>query len=91
MISDTGIGIKQEEQDKIFNHHLTNNLTSNDQVGMGLLISKQLVQCFGGSLNFVSKSQEPHRGTTFVFTFEIDKLDRLLTETELKNESYQSS
>lgn len=74
LISDIGIGIKQEEQEKIFNIHSTkvgNNLTF-DQIGMGLLISKKLVQSYGGNLDFVSKSQEPHRGTTIIFTFELD-------------------
>ena len=94
LISDTGIGIKQEEQAKIFNPLKTNfqnNQNTIDQIGIGLLISKQLVQCYGGSLDVVSKSREPHRGTTIVFTFEIEKLERLLTETELKQESYRSS
>ena len=93
LISDTGIGIKQEEQEKIFNLHKTNfknNLTI-DQIGMGLLISKQLVQCYGGNLDLVSTSRGPHKGTTIVFTFEIDKIDRVMTETDLKHESYHSS
>lgn len=90
LISDIGIGIKQEDQDKIFNLHKTkfnNNLTF-DQIGMGLLISKQLVQSFGGSLDFVSRSQEPHRGTTIVFTFELDFFG---TEKEEMHESRCSS
>ena len=43
-----------------------------DQIGMGLFISKQLVQTYDGSLDFISESTGPHRGTTFILTFKID-------------------
>ena len=39
---------------------------------MSLYISKQLVQTYGGSLDFISEASGPHRGTTFILTFELD-------------------
>ena len=39
---------------------------------MGLFVSKQLVQRYGGTLNFVSESSGPNIGTTFILTFQLD-------------------
>ena len=37
-------------------------------IGLGLVISKQIVKRFNGQINFISKYKE---GTTFFYTFDI--------------------
>jgi len=68
-IKDEGIGIKKEDRDKIFKKfsRLENHLTSTTQGnGLGLYITKQLVEHMGGCINFESKEK---CGTTFFVRF----------------------
>ncbi len=58
-IKDTGVGIKQNEQENIFNPFFTTKPTG---TGLGLAISHQIVGRHGGMLSFKSK---PGKGTTF--------------------------
>lgn len=66
-VSDTGIGISREDQDRIFapftqvDGAITRKYTG---TGLGLTISQHLIECFGGSLNVES---EPGRGSRFSF------------------------
>jgi signal transduction histidine kinase len=67
-VQDSGYGIGEEEQKKIFQKFFR----SEDQAvrdapgtGLGLNITKQLVEMQGGKIWFVSKLRE---GTTFHFT-----------------------
>ena len=77
LVSDLGSGIKNEDHSKIFNLNKSKNTLNFavDQIGMGLFISKQIVQTYGGTLNFVSESAGPHRGTTFILTFQLEVSD----------------
>ncbi len=67
-VSDTGIGISPEDQKAVFKdfHRLEAGLTSNyEGVGLGLTLSKRLVELLGGSIKL---SSELGKGSTFSFT-----------------------
>lgn len=71
-VSDTGIGIKEEDIPKIFTYftQLENFLTKKFQgTGLGLAISKSLVELMGGEICVQS---EFGRGSTFYFTCLVD-------------------
>lgn len=59
MISDTGGGIKQEIMDKIFDPFFT---TKENGVGLGLAISKRIIEAHGGEIEVQSNVG---KGTTF--------------------------
>ena len=64
-IKDSGIGIPDHLKDKIFvasNENRREGTSGEKSFGLGLAISKQIVEAHGGSLNFESKMNE---GTTF--------------------------
>lgn len=64
-ITDEGVGIKENDYDKVFKKfsRLENHLTSTTQGnGLGLYITKQLVENMGGQISFTS---EINKGTTF--------------------------
>lgn len=67
-IVDTGIGIAKDVQGKLFNpaHHFTTRGTSDEKgTGLGLLISKELVEKWDGTMAIESK---PGKGTTLSLT-----------------------
>lgn len=67
-VKDTGIGIKAENQEKIFHRFLQADLSINQQyggTGLGLSISKGFVELFGGKLWVESKL---NKGSIFKFT-----------------------
>lgn len=67
-VRDTGIGIAAENLEKIFDEFAQLKSPERDKSrgsGLGLSISKRLVETMGGSLDVVS---EPGRGSTFSFT-----------------------
>ena len=75
-VIDTGIGIAQENQDKLFK--LFGFVDDNQQmntngIGLGLMISKLIVNKFKGNINFLS---EPGVGSTFMFTFRLEKMNQ---------------
>ncbi|MGN0613503.1 MAG: ATP-binding protein [Porcipelethomonas sp.] len=64
-VMDTGIGIKQEEQKKLFSSFRSLEKSKNRSVegtGLGLNMTKQLVSLMGGSIDFES---EYGKGSTF--------------------------
>jgi len=64
-IKDTGIGINSENAKNIFKYFSQEEITSTrkyEGLGLGLSISKSLVDMLGGSIRFES---ELHKGTTF--------------------------
>ena len=65
-VTDTGIGIAAEHQEKIFDefYQLSDPQRSRGS-GLGLAISKRLVEAMGGTLTVDS---EPGRGSTFTVT-----------------------
>lgn len=67
-VRDTGIGIKPEYQDKIFERFRQADLSINKKyggTGLGLAISKAFVELLGGKIWVQS---EPDKGSTFYFT-----------------------
>ena len=65
MISDTGSGIKQEIRDKIFDPFVT---TKENGVGLGLAISKRIIEAQGGEIEVQSNAG---KGTIFSLYFPI--------------------
>lgn len=65
MISDTGSGIRQEIMDKIFDPFFT---TKGNGVGLGLAISKRIIEAHGGEIEVQSNIG---KGTTFSLHFPI--------------------
>ncbi|WP_181705034.1 sensor histidine kinase [Chthonobacter rhizosphaerae] len=69
-VSDTGIGIAPEAQERVFERFTQADETIIDRfggTGLGLAICKQLVELMGGRMGLVS---EPGRGSTFFFELE---------------------
>lgn len=62
-VKDTGVGIKEEEKDKIFQDFYT---SKEKGTGLGLSVCKMLLQEFQADLDFES---EPGRGSRFFITF----------------------
>ncbi len=58
-VSDTGVGIDPDDREKIFRPMFT---TKKSGAGLGLAISKRLLESIGGSIEFTS---EPGKGTVF--------------------------
>jgi signal transduction histidine kinase/ActR/RegA family two-component response regulator len=88
-VTDTGIGIKPEQMEKIFEsfEQADNSTTRNfGGTGLGLSISKQLVGLFGSSLQVESEYQ---KGSSFWFEadLEINKIETSLQveQTDTKN------
>ena len=72
-VSDTGIGIKTEYHQQIFDRfwRVENNLTQSSRgAGLGLSISKTYVELLGGKIWLES---ELNKGTTFYFTLPFKK------------------
>jgi PAS domain S-box-containing protein len=67
-IKDTGIGIAEENFDALFQEFKTIEnpyITNEEGSGLGLPITKKLVNTLGGKINFESKEG---KGTTFIIT-----------------------
>ena len=67
-VKDTGIGIKEEDMDKLYGAFEQLDMKKNrkkEGTGLGLAISKQLVELLGGDIQVESTYGE---GTTFYFT-----------------------
>jgi PAS domain S-box-containing protein len=73
-VRDTGIGLTEEEQGKLFERFFRakNNATVRvGGTGLGLSIARSLVEMHGGE---ISVKSEPGRGSTFSFTLPISPL-----------------
>ncbi|MFC2151066.1 ATP-binding protein [Bacteroidota bacterium] len=67
-VKDSGIGIKEEDQKKLFRidtHHTTPGLSNEKGSGLGLILCKEFVEKNGGKIDI---SSEPNIGTTIEFT-----------------------
>ncbi|OQY46181.1 MAG: hypothetical protein B6242_08435 [Anaerolineaceae bacterium 4572_78] len=70
-IADTGIGISQDNLAKLFKldiHHTTKGTANEHGTGLGLIISKEMVEIYGGKILVESSLGE---GTTVKFTIPI--------------------
>lgn len=90
-VSDTGIGIAQEMQEKIFDSFEQGSIQINREyggTGLGLSIVKSLLGLFGSRINLKS---ELGKGSTFYFELQFNCKDRLLEEnpTEASQEDYE--
>ena len=74
-VIDTGVGISEENQEKLFKlfGFLTDTQSMNTKgVGLGLAISSKIIQQFGGKIKVVS---EPGKGSNFSFWFQLEKAE----------------
>lgn len=83
-IKDTGIGINEDQQTKIFDRFY--KITDNNTVlyrgtGIGLFLSKELANILGGEINVKSKEGE---GSTFSFTIPKNNFTLIKTK-EIQN------
>lgn len=72
MVKDTGIGMTREEQDKIFKSFTQADASITRKyggTGLGLTITKQLVELMGGSIHLDS---EKGKGSTFSFRIRLE-------------------
>lgn len=68
-VKDSGCGIPAHNISKLFTHFFT---SKPDGLGMGLSISRSIIESHGGRLEVVNN---PDRGAVFYFTIPIDKKD----------------
>jgi signal transduction histidine kinase len=74
-VEDTGIGISQSDQKKIFQQFFRsddNQVREATGTGLGLSITKRLVELQGGQIWFESELEQ---GTTFHFTVPVSRVD----------------
>lgn len=72
MVRDNGIGIKEEDQERIFREFEQVDSSYERQhegTGLGLPITKKLVEMHGGEIYLTSK---PNQGTEVIFTIPLD-------------------
>jgi len=73
-ISDTGIGIADEDQQGIFDEHNQSNKSMTKKyggTGLGLAITKKILNILGGNIWFTSKLSN---GSTFNFIIPVEKI-----------------
>jgi len=73
-VKDTGIGIPEDQQDRLFESFTQVDASStraHGGTGLGLAISKRLVDLMGGRITLESR---PGRGTTFLVTVPIEAI-----------------
>lgn len=82
-VVDEGVGIKEEDQEKLLSkEHYTKRGTDNEKgSGLGLMLCKEFVESHGGKLWFESKVGV---GTTFIFTIPLTKPEQEIKEEDQK-------
>lgn len=82
-VNDTGMGISKEARDKIFEPFEQENKVSTMKTagtGLGLTISKQIIEFSGGKIWVESNEQE---GSTFIFTIELQAPPKFQQQNQL--------
>ena len=74
------MGIRKKDKQRLFKLYssIKSNTVNQKGIGLGLVISKLIVEKFNGMIDFISKWK---KGTTFFFTFEIENYHAI----EVKN------
>jgi signal transduction histidine kinase len=67
VVSDSGTGIRREHLDKVFEPFFTTK--GNLGTGIGLWVTKQLVERHGGQISLSSSTDRGNSGTTVTMTF----------------------
>jgi signal transduction histidine kinase/DNA-binding LacI/PurR family transcriptional regulator/DNA-binding response OmpR family regulator len=83
-ISDTGLGIPLEDQKTIFDEFQQSGRTAirgYGGMGLGLAITRKLVELHGGKISLISSGKEGS-GTTFYFTIPVQDMESLQDEKE---------
>lgn len=80
-VSDTGGGIRLEDQDKIFARfvQLPNQTSGQRGAGLGLSICRDLVELMGGTIGVVSREGS---GSTFHFSLPLEAVDPALAKPD---------
>jgi signal transduction histidine kinase len=68
-VQDRGPGVRPEDQPRLFEAFFT---TKPDGMGMGLFISRSIIEAHGGQLQ-MSAAGPPESGTIFHFTLPLSK------------------
>lgn len=73
-VSDTGVGIAEEEQERVFDRfYRSPRARKKGSMGLGLSITRALVELQGGTISLRSK---PQQGSTFTFTIPLAEEER---------------
>lgn len=78
-ISDQGAGLSSDEIDLIFNRYYQTGKHRSSGTGIGLALTKELVELHGGTITVESKLD---RGTTFIVSLPLEKAEAKSVETE---------
>ena len=76
-VTDTGIGIPEKEQQKIFESFYRSEQAISSAIegtGLGLSIAKELVELMGGEIGV---SSEPNEGSRFFFSIPLEKFEKM--------------
>src|SRR5699024_7201141 len=78
-VEDTGSGIDTSDMEDIFNPYIQGRAHDHMDtgIGIGLSVSKQLVELHGGEITF----QPSEKGTTFMFTMPLGTSEQVSEET----------
>ncbi len=88
-VADTGVGIKKEDQEKLFRidvKHSTKGTNNEEGTGLGLILCKEFVEKNGGEIWVES---ELGKGSTFSFSLPLYKEN--VGENKTKNENDENS